>query len=94
VLSPLDVFSGYIGYEHWWTATLRSSFSFGIVGVDNLEIQEPDALRRTRRYTVNFMWSPIPRLDLVTEFLFGSRTNKDGARGSAAQTQIGSTFRF
>jgi hypothetical protein len=40
------------------------------------------------------MWSPIPRLDLVTEFLFGNRTNKDGRHGSAAQTQIGSSFRF
>jgi hypothetical protein len=40
------------------------------------------------------MWSPIPRLDLVSEFLWGDRQNKDGQRGFAAQTQIGSTFRF
>jgi hypothetical protein len=93
-LRPLDVYSGYVGYEHWWAEQLRSSFSFGIVGVNNLDIQPDDALRLTRRYSVNFMWSPIPRLDLVTEFLWGSRKNKNGLRGSAAQTQIGSTFRF
>jgi hypothetical protein len=40
------------------------------------------------------MWSPIPRLDLVTEFLWGRRQNKNGQDGFAAQTQIGSTFRF
>jgi hypothetical protein len=93
-LRPLDVFSGYVGYEHWWSERLRSSASFGIVGVDNLDIQPGDALHLTRRSTINFMWSPIPRLDLVTEFLWGRRENKDGQYGTAAQTQIGSTFRF
>jgi len=93
-LEVLRAYSGYIGYEHWWTERVRSSFSFGIVTVRNEDIQPDDALHLTRRYSANIMWSPIPRLDLVTEFLFGSRTNKNGQRGSAAQTQIGSTFRF
>jgi hypothetical protein len=93
-LHPLDVFSGYVGFEHFWTERLRSSLSFGIVGISNLDIQPGDALHRTRRSTINFMWSPIPRLDLVSEFLWGDRQNKDGQRGFAAQTQIGSTFRF
>ena len=93
-LRALDVYSGYAGLEHWWTSQLRSAFSFGIVGVTNLDIQPGDALHLTRRSTVNFMWSPIPRLDLVTEFLWGRRINKNGQSGFAAQTQIGSTFRF
>ena len=93
-LHPLDVFSGYIGYEHWWNERMRSSASFGIVTINNLDIQPDDALHLTRRSTINFMWSPIPRLDLVTEFLWGRRANKDGQHGTARQTQIGSTFRF
>jgi hypothetical protein len=83
-----------VGYEHWWSERFRSSISFGVVQVDNLDIQAEDALHLTRRSTINFMWSPIPRLDLVTEFLWGRRQNKDRQHGSAAQTQIGSTFRF
>ena len=93
-LRLLNVVSGYVGYEHWWAQQFRSSISFGIVGVTNLDIQPDDALHLTRRSTVNLMWSPISRLDLVTEFLWGRRKNKDGREGSAAQTQIGSTFRF
>ena len=93
-LRPLDVFSGYLGYEHWWSERLRSSASFGVVGVHNLDVQPDDALHLTRRSTINFMWSPIQRLDLVTEFLWGRRQNKDGQAGKAAQTQVGATFRF
>ena len=40
------------------------------------------------------MWSPIPRLDLVTQFFGGRRQNKNGEHSFAAQTQIGSTLRF
>ena len=40
-LRLLDVFSGYVGYEHWWTERLRSSASFGIVGIDNLASSPP-----------------------------------------------------
>jgi hypothetical protein len=93
-LRILPATSGYVGYEHWWTERFRSSISFGVVVVDNVDIQPDDALHLTRRYSTNLMWSPIPRLDLVTEFLWGLRVNRDGARGRANQTQIGATFRF
>jgi hypothetical protein len=93
-LKTLNVFSGYIGYEHHWTDMVRSSFTFGVVDVSNQDIQPDDALHLTRRYSANIMWSPIPRMDLVIETLWGSRTNKDSKTGTAFQTQVGSTFRF
>jgi hypothetical protein len=93
-LDVLNVFSGYAGYEHAWTETFRSTFTFGIVDVHNVETQPVDALHVTRRYSFNFMWSPIPRMDLVTELLWGSRINRDTKTGTAAQTQVGATFRF
>jgi hypothetical protein len=40
------------------------------------------------------MWSPIPKLDLVTEFLTGIRINKNQHHERASQIQVGSTFRF
>ena len=62
--------------------------------VDNLDVQPGDAISLTRRYSGNVIWSPIPRIDLVAEFLAGSRTNKDRRKGTSVQTQIGATFRF
>jgi hypothetical protein len=48
----------------------------------------------TNRWSLNLTWSPIPRVDLVTEFLFGNRTNKDGQKGGSSQLQLGTNFRF
>lgn len=93
-LTPLPVGSGYAGYEHWWRPTLRSTLTWGTVFVDNLEVQAGEALYRTDRATFNLSWSPIPRIDLVSEFLWGRRINKDGQRGEARQIQLGTTFRF
>jgi hypothetical protein len=90
----LSAYSGYIGYEHWWTERLRSAFSFGLVNVTNVDVQPDDALHQTRRYSLNLIWSPVPRLDLVAEYLFGVRINRDRREGRANQTQIGATFRF
>ena len=93
-LQALPVLSGYVGYEHWWIPTLRSTATWGTVYVDNLEVQAGDAFHRTDRATFNLSWSPIPRIDIVGEFLWGRRLNKDGQRGEARQLQIGTTFRF
>jgi DcaP outer membrane protein len=93
-LQALPILSGYVGYEHWWIPTLRSTATWGTVYVDNLDVQTGDALHRTDRATLNLSWSPIPRIDIVGEFLWGRRLNKDGRRGEARQLQIGTTFRF
>jgi len=93
-LEPLSVFASYVGFQHWWKEGLRSTWTYGFVNVRNLEIQTPDSLHRTHRVTSNLVWSPILRIDLVLEYLAGTRKNKDGESGFSNQLQVGGTFRF
>jgi DcaP outer membrane protein len=93
-LRALPVSSGYIGYERAWAARFSSSATYGIVNVANLDIQPGDALRRTQRTSFNVTFLPTPQIDMVVEFLAGTRVNKDGKRGSSSQIQAGWTFRF
>ena len=93
-LQALSVASAYLGYEHWWRPRVRSTLTAGYVWVDNLDSQPAEALKRTERFSLNLAWSPIPRLDLVAEYLWGRRFNLDGQSGSAGQLQLGGTFRF
>jgi hypothetical protein len=88
------VYSTYIGYEHWWTDTLRTTGTFGLVLVDNADIQALDSLHQTTRGSFNLSWSPIQRIDLIAEFLTGRRVNKDRQAGRAGQLQAGWIFRF
>ncbi len=93
-LVALPVYSTYVGYEHWWSETLRSTATFGAVFVDNVEIQASDALHTTTRTSFNLSWSPISRVDLIAEILSGRRVNKDRQDGRAGQFQVGWIFRF
>jgi hypothetical protein len=93
-LEPLSVFASYVGFQHWWKEGLRSTWIYGFVTVDNVPVQTPDSLHQTHRWTGNLAWSPILRIDLVLEYLAGTRENKDGESGFSNQIQVGGTFRF
>ncbi len=93
-LDALPALSGYLGVEHWWGKMLRSTVTYGVVDVDNLPIQGPEAYDLTRRASINLVYSPIKRLDLVTEYLWGERENKNGEKGTSSQIQIGSRLVF
>ena len=94
VLETIPVFSGYIAFQHWWRETLRSTVTYSWVDVNNLEFQDDSAYAHTDRAIVNLFWSPVPRIDLGTEFLWGARENKDGANGIARQFQLSAKYRF
>jgi hypothetical protein len=91
----------YLDYEHVWKEwertrrmNLRSALIWSFVTVDNLDFQFPDAYKRTNRYSVNIVFSPIERIDLGVEYIYGTRENFDGQKGSAAQLQLVGIFRF
>jgi hypothetical protein len=93
-LEALPVLAAYLGYELFWTEALRSTVTAGWVRVFTLDVQPGDSLEQTLRLSVNIAWSPVPRLDFVGELLGGRRWNEDGARGEAAQLQVGTRFVF
>lgn len=93
-LKALTAFGGYLAFEHWWSQKIRSTFVMGLTDVDNFDFQPDDAYERTTRVTANLLYSPIPRLDLGGELLWGERTNKDGNTGDAIQMQIAAKYIF
>ncbi len=93
-LRALPVSSGYFGYEHAWSPVFTTAVTYGVVNVSNLDIQPGNAFRRTQRTSVNLTWNPVPFVDIVVEFLAGTRVNKDGQRASSSQIQTGWTLKF
>ncbi len=93
-LRALPVASGYFGYEHAWSRVFTTAVTYGVVNVSNLDIQTEDAFHRTQRTSINLMWNPVPFVDIVVEYLAGTRVNKDGQRASSSQIQSGWTLKF
>ncbi|MGB5814666.1 MAG: DcaP family trimeric outer membrane transporter, partial [Thermoanaerobaculia bacterium] len=100
-LEALPAYSGFLAYQHWWLSpdsrwlrNLRSTFVLSLVRVNNYDFQPDSAYKRTVRNSYNLIWSPINEIDLGIEFIWGERLNKSENKGTAAQLQFVSTFRF
>jgi hypothetical protein len=94
-LELFHVIAGYASLQHWWRVPqLRSNFTFGFVDVDNPDFLQGDAYQSTLRASTNLLWSPIPRIDIGGEYLWGSRQNEDGESGDATQLQFAVKYRF
>ena len=106
-LKVLPALGAYVAYQHFWKRDptaffgrtgflkdLRSTLVLGYTQVDNYDFQPDDAYRRTKRITLNLIWSPMTVIDLGIEVLWGERMNKDGERGNATQLQMVGTFFF
>jgi len=90
----LPVFSGYVAYQHWWQGSLRSTLTYSWVDVENLAFQADSDYARTNRAIINLLWSPVSRVDVGGELLWGERENKDGKSATARQIQFGAKYRF
>jgi hypothetical protein len=93
-LKALTAFGGYLAYQHWWSEKMRSTFVAGFTDVDNFDFQPDDAYHQTKRITANLLFSPIPRVDIGAELLWGERTNKDSSSADALQLQIAAKYIF
>lgn len=94
-LSAVPAFAMYGAFQKWWSPNMRSSFIFGYVNVENKYLHvNPQGYSNTSRYSANFIWSPISRIDLGAELLYGTRTNQDGENAKARQIQLSAKYRF
>ncbi len=94
-LQLFNVTAGYFSWQHWWPINqLRSNFTFGAVYVDNPGFLDGEAYEQTLRFSSNLIWSPIPRIDIGGEYLWGQRENVNGDSGNATQLQFAVKYRF
>ncbi len=93
-LATLPVLAGYIAYQHWWRDNARSTLNLSWVDIDNLSFEDDSAYDKTFRGSLNYIWSPTPRIDLGVEVIYGKRRNKNGEEATASQFQISSKYRF
>jgi len=89
---------GKVGYQHWWTPTLRSTVDFSINHND-----VPAFIQASGRAAVNkelslahanLIWSPVAFVDVGIEAAWGHRVVVSNLKGDAYTLQSSLKFRF
>ena len=80
-LRAISAFGAWGAYQHWWSKSLRSSATYGIVRLDSDFDLLPNpagvgagTYKQTQYASMNLVWSPWPPFDVGLEYLFGHRT--------------------
>lgn len=93
-LEAVPAVATYGGYQHFWTARLRSSAVFGFLQAENTAAQVSSQFHRSDYGAVNLIWSPLTSLSFGSEFLYGWRVNKDNSTGNAPRIQLSAKYNF
>ena len=90
-LRAIPAFGAWGAYQHWWSKSLRSSATYGIVRLDSDFDLSPNpagtgTYKQTQYASMNLVWSAWPPFDVGLEYMFGHRTvtNSTAVEGSTA----------
>ncbi|MDX8339035.1 DcaP family trimeric outer membrane transporter [Draconibacterium sp. IB214405] len=84
----------YIGYNHYWTKTLNSTFATHWAGTDLSPLQTDNTIKGAGSAHVNLIYFPYERISVGVEYMWGQRENFDGVKGTASRLQFMAKFKF
>ena len=78
-----DSFTWAIAWEHDWSERWSSTFAYSQPRRSVAPGEPSDAIRGTQYLAANLVWRPWERTRVGVEYLYGTRTDKNGAFGEA-----------
>ena len=82
------VLAWVVGYEVDWTDRLSSTFVYSIADGTPASFQPASTAKAVEYLAANLVFRPLPRFSYGIEYLYGSRLDKDFARGEAHRVQF------
>lgn len=79
-------------YEHWYSESWLSNFTYGNVFVDNNVGQPGTTYDEAKYLAASLWWLPVPRMSFGIEYLYGQRENLNGE--SADSQRLGGLFQY
>ncbi len=70
-MTAIPVMGGYIAYKHAWNKRANSSVIFSFTSIDNTDFDEDLIYNNSNYGAINYMWSPLDRLDFGLELIYG-----------------------
>jgi DcaP outer membrane protein len=87
--------TGVLAYlDHSWNDTLSTSIGYSLTQVSNTNFQAPIAYHKGDYASVNLLWSPVKKVLIGGELMYGKRTNNDGVTGDDVRFQFSVKYDF
>jgi hypothetical protein len=93
-LRSLPIFAPYVGYQHYWSKSVRSTSTFGLVQLQNTAFEPGATFHKSTESTVNLIWNPAGSLNVGAECLYGWREQNGGLHANATRFQISGKYNF
>ena len=94
-LEAIDTLSAFLAYRHFWTDRFRSSVALGWFTADNpTELTGLNVTKESQSLHANFIWTPLPKLDLGVEYIFANREIESGADGDLSRLQFSAKYAY
>jgi len=97
-LKLLTVYGGYLGWQHKWSATLRSNLNTGLLKIDwpqEVSINLPDDTTQFyQSLHSNLIWSVTKNLELGLEYSLAKRKNIIEQQGFVRRLQASAKYKF
>ena len=79
------ILGGYVGFQHWWSETLRSTVVASAIELDAPDASVGSAFDSGDRYRINLVWSPSEDVTLGFEFSHANQETFDGRNGNGSR---------
>jgi hypothetical protein len=81
-------FGGYATYEHHWSSSLYSNFTYSVLLLQKEPFTPEDTYDMGDNFRFNTFWSIVEGARVGAELIYASRKNKDNSRGTAARLNL------
>src|SRR5690606_36067312 len=89
-----DTWGAMLAYRHLWSDQWRSSVSASVVEADNPDTVAAGVAKAYRTAHVNMIYTPVARLELGGELIWGERENESGDKGDVERFQFSAKLAF
>lgn len=87
--------AGYVGWRHAFSPKLRSNVVYARSDYDNdSALTGASATRTVQSLRANVFYSPLPKVDVGAELMFGRRKVEGGAEGDLTRLQFTTKYSF
>ena len=88
-LQAIPAYAGYIGFQHFWSSTLRSTVTYGYMRVDSRGYRYTTDFYRSDYAAANLIWNPKDTAFYMgIEYMYGDHETSDTRYGRANRIQF------